>query len=490
VTPVLSPAPAPAPVPTPVPMPMFLSLPPSRAGRRARTLLAALLSLLAAHRADAQRASPAALRARIDSLVGVPIAAGQVAGATVAVVRGADTIVHRGYGRANLELAVATPRDAIYEIGSVTKQFTGVAILQLAGAGRLSLDDDVTRHVPGYDTQGRRVTVRRLLDHTSGIRGYTEMPEFGALAPQALPRDTLLRLVERRPFDFEPGTSQAYNNSAFFLAGLVIEKASGMPYEQYVQERLFAPAGMAASHYCSEFDVKPGKTSGYDWGGARGLIQKRPLSHRWPYAAGSLCSTARDLVAWNEALHRGTRLLSPALYRELLATDTLLDGTRVRYAKGLSQTPVLGRPALHHGGGINGWTAYNLYVPADSLSVVVLFNTSGPASPEATAMAIAEAVLGRAPAPPAVPLAGDAARFAGEYVGTGRGGAALVLRVIAEGDGLVVQQGPTRRPLVHLGGGSFASDGIRYHFREAAGAVAALRYDTGAGNVLLTRRGG
>jgi CubicO group peptidase (beta-lactamase class C family) len=419
--------------------------------------------------------------------VEAPIRAGQVAGATVAVVRGADTLVLRGYGRANLELDVPMAADAIQEIGSVTKQFTGVAILQLVGEGKLSLDDDLQQHLPSFSTQGRRVTIRRLLDHTSGIRGYTEMPDFGPLGPFALSRDTLLRLIAARPFDFEPGAQQAYNNSAFFLAGLVIERVSGMPYETYVQERLFAPAGMGASHYCSELEVRPGKATGYDWGGTRGLVQKRPLSHRWPYAAGSLCSTARDLLAWNSALHQSNRLLTPALYREFLATDTLNDGTPVRYAKGLQQTPVAGRAALHHGGGINGWTAYNLYIPSDSLQVVVLFNTSGPTSPATVALAIAEAVLGAAPEPASRPITGDISRFAGRYTGSGRGATPVTMTVSVEHGRVIATQGARRLALVHLGNGVFERDGTRVLFRESAGRVVALRLDTGGGNVLLTR---
>lgn len=433
----------------------------------------------------AQAPSRAALVARIDSIMGAPIAAGQVVGASIAVVRGRDTIAVKGYGLANIELSVPTPPGAIYEIGSVTKQFTGAAIMQLAEKGKLSLDDDVSKYLPDFDTKGRRISLRRLLDHTSGIRSYTEIPEGRSIFPMSLPRDTLLRIVEKGPYNFEPGEEQIYNNSAFFLAGLVVEKVSGMPYGEYVQRHLFEPAGMKDAHYCSDVEVRPRKTTGYDWGG-KGPVQKRPLSHTWPYAAGSLCATATDLVAWNEALHRTRRILGAATYQEMITPDTLNDGTRVGYAKGLALTPVAGHPSLHHGGGINGWTSDNLYFPAESLSVVVLYNTSGPSGPGEAARAIAEAILGRVPVA-SRPVQGDIARYAGTYAGRSRGGA-MQLTLSVEDGTLVTSLGGARRSLVHTGNGVFAVGPARVIFIESGGKVTALRIDGGSANNVLQRQ--
>ncbi|MBU6367091.1 MAG: beta-lactamase family protein [Gemmatimonadetes bacterium] len=453
--------------------------------RALRPLFASLACLpLAVPAARAQVTDRTALRARIDAIVQAPIDAGTLAGASIAVVRGSDTIAVKAYGKANLELGVPTPPNAIYEIGSVTKQFTGAAIMQLVEQGRLSLDDDISTWVPQFNTNGRRIPLRRLLDHTSGIRSYTEIPEARFILPLTLPRDTLLRVVERAGYDFEPGEEQIYNNSAFFLAGLVIEKVAGMPYAQYVEEKLMRPAGMRHAHYCSESAVRPGKTSGYDWDG-KALIQKRPLSHQWPYAAGSLCSTALDLVRWNEALHRSRRLLSEASYRAMITADTLRDGARIGYAKGLGLTPVLGRPALHHGGGINGWTTHNLYFPAESLSVVVLFNSASPAAPAEAATKIAEAVLGSRPVA-AKPMDGDAARFAGRYTGRGRGAPAELTIAVANGAVTATMRGASR-PLTYLGGGTFTDGNMQLLFREEGGKVVAVRLDSGYGNNVLRR---
>ena len=251
------------------------------------------------------------------------------------MVRGADTLLLRGYGYADLEWEVPTPPDAAasYEIGSVTKQFTAAAVLKLVDEGRIDLDADVTEYLPDFDTQDHPVPVRRLLDHTSGIQGYTEMPVFGDLMRDPLPRDSLVSLVEAEPFLFEPGTGQIYNNSAFFLLGLIIEEISGDSYEAFVQTRLFEPLGMDRSYYCSVSDIRARRAHGYD-AGPDGLQRKAYLDHTWPYAAGSLCSTAGDLVRWNQALHGG-RVLSAASYEAMTTPLPLLDGTELEYAMGL-----------------------------------------------------------------------------------------------------------------------------------------------------------
>jgi CubicO group peptidase (beta-lactamase class C family) len=257
---------------------------------------------------------------------------------------------------------------------------------------------------------------------------------------------------------------------------------SGVSYAEYVQKHLFEPAGMTSSHYCSDVAVRRNKTTGYDWG-AQGPVQKRPLSHVWPYAAGSLCSTARDLVAWNEALHRSRRILGADTYRAMITPDTLNDGTRVGYAKGLSFTPVLGHRSLHHGGGINGWTSENLYFPDESLSVVVLYNHAGPAGPSEPAEAIAEAVLGRTPVA-ARPIEGDVQRYAGAYVGRGRGGQ-QTMTIAVETGALVTSFRGGRRTLTHTGNGVFVWGGVRFVFSESGGKVTALRVDGGSQNNVL-----
>src|SRR5438552_10865351 len=261
-----------------------------------------------------QASGQESLSAKIDAIVEAPVRAGRVAGASVAVVKGNETIVTKGYGFADLELDVPTPPQATYEIGSITKQFTAAAILLLVEEGKLSLADEMTKFLPDYPMQGNHVTIRHLLNHTSGIKGYTELPEFRDFQMLKRPREELVKLFSGRPFDFKPGEEQIYNNSAFFLLGLIIEKVSGTPYAEFIQQQLFDRVGMKDSYYCSERAIHKNHAHGYDTDRDT-LVLKAYVDHSWPYAAGSLCSNATDLVAWNKAVHGG-KVWKPESYRE------------------------------------------------------------------------------------------------------------------------------------------------------------------------------
>jgi CubicO group peptidase (beta-lactamase class C family) len=232
---------------------------------RFRTSLATLLAVaVCASAAPAQ--SGQALAQKLDSLAGAGVLEKRAAGIVAAVVKGNDTLLLKGYGKADVEWDIPMPADAMFEIGSVTKQFTAVALLQLRDAGKLTLDDDITKWLPDFDTRGNKLPLRRLLDHTSGIVGITEMPEFGILVNNPrFPRDSAYALIKRYPFQFRTGEAQIYNNSAFWLLGLVVEKASGMTYEDYVEKRIFAPLAMTRSSYCNSAEVVDRRAHGYEF---------------------------------------------------------------------------------------------------------------------------------------------------------------------------------------------------------------------------------
>jgi CubicO group peptidase (beta-lactamase class C family) len=449
-------------------------------------LAVALATPLAAQRPDAAR-----VRAATDSIVGAALATGRAAGMAIAVVRGRDTLVLRGYGKADLEWDVPMPADAIFEIGSVTKQFTAVAVLQLAEAGKLSLDDELTAHFPDYPLQGHRVTIRRLLDHTSGIASYTSLKEFDDLSVRTLPRDTLVALFRSKPFDFAPGEDASYNNSGYFLLGLLVEKASGLSYGDYVAQRLFEPSGMTDARYCDEKAVVARRANGYD-PAPMGLVRAGFLVHTWPYAAGSLCATVGDLVAWNRALHGG-RLLSPASYRELVTPGRLHDGTPLRYAKGLAVDSLHGRAARHHGGDINGFASELRWFPDDSVTIAVLINSQGRVRPHAIADAIGDVLFGHA-APKAARWTGRPADYAGVYAGRDTTGLSVRIAVDSAGTGLVAAMGPPPGArLVPIGGERFEVLGspygaMRLTFKRSGGQVTAMRFDPVFYNLMLTKR--
>jgi len=429
--------------------------------------------------------------AALDSAAEAHVANDLVAGVSVAVVRGADTLLMKGYGLADLEWAVPTPVDgrASYEIGSMTKQFTAAAVLKLVEEGKLDLDADMTRYLPDFDTQGHAVPLRRLLDHTSGIKGYTEMRAFGEIAVRKLPRDTLVALVAAEPFEFEPGTAQIYNNSAYFLLGLIIEKVTGQEYADYVRENLFDALGMADSYYCSSSAVRAMRAHGYD-PTPGGLVRKGYLEHIWPYAAGSLCSTVGDLVRWNQALHGG-EVLSPGSYRALTTPAPLEDGTPIRYAMGLGVDDRGGRRIIAHGGGINGFLSDGRYYPDEGLIIVVLQNSTGSPGPGALGSALADLVLGPLPEPVATPYAGDLEELVGEYAGPARGRRLTMSVSVDDGALVFTPQGAAEgaRP-VHVQGMTWEAGATRFWFERQAGGGAVLRMDQGSGHYVLRRVGG
>jgi CubicO group peptidase (beta-lactamase class C family) len=291
------------------------------------------------------------------------------------VFQNGEKLLKKSYGYASIELTAPMPENAQFEIGSVTKQFTAAAILKLVEAKKLSLEDDFTDYIP-FDTKGRKITINNLLNHTSGIPSYTEIREFWDLSIQEHPRDSLVRLVERNDFLFEPNEALIYNNSAYFFLGLIIEKVTEQSYEEFLKQEFFEPLGMNSTNYCSNSKVVKNKVYGYNYS-PNGLQQKPYLNHTWPYSAGSLCSTTEDLLIWMRALHTGKVLTEP-MYQTMISPDNLNDGTSVSYAKGLVNFSNFGHNEIAHGGGIHGFLSDTRYFPEEDLYIICLINTTGP----------------------------------------------------------------------------------------------------------------
>jgi CubicO group peptidase (beta-lactamase class C family)/pimeloyl-ACP methyl ester carboxylesterase len=444
--------------------------------------------------ASAQEPSVAAptLAEDLDSIAAAPVRAGAVAGLAVAVIRGRDTLLMRGYGSADLALDVPMPDDAVFEIGSATKQFTAAAILRLAEEGKLDLDHLLTEYLPRYPLRGNAVTVRHLLDHTSGIRGYTEIPGFWEMHRQSLPRDSLVRLFADPPFDFKPGTAMIYNNSAYYLLGLIIEEVSGVPYADYIETQFFAPLGMDRSSYCSNSRVVENRARGYEATSDGSFRRAGYLDHAWPYAGGSLCSTAGDLAAWLRALHGG-EVLGTASYRAMITPDTLAHGHRLRYAMGITvDEDPSGRALIHHGGEIPGFLTETRYYPDYDLHIVVLLNSVGPTSPEGIADALATRVLGEPAAPELRTYAGDLDALTGTFTGAARG-RTLSVTIRREGGELVAIRNDDVDRLRYLAEETFTSDprpyGLteRYTFVPGQAGAVELHLDMVIGHYVLPR---
>lgn len=294
-------------------------------------------------------------------------------GAVILVARNGEIIYHKGFGMANIELDVRMQPEMIFRIGSITKQFTAVAILQLVEQGKLSLDDELTKFIPDYPTNSRKITIHHLLTHTSGIPSYTEMDEW---TPEVQKKDftveELIDLFKDKPMDFEPGDQWRYNNSGYILLGYIIEKLSGQTYEQFISDNLFKPAGMENSLYGNDRIILKNRAYGYQ-AGHDGYENADYLSMTQPYAAGSLMSTVGDLYKWNRALLSG-KLISKKSLDLAFSNFTLNNGEKMNYGYGWMPGDVQGFNMVGHGGGIHGFLTSEAYFPQEDLFVALLVN--------------------------------------------------------------------------------------------------------------------
>jgi CubicO group peptidase (beta-lactamase class C family) len=336
-------------------------------------VLSAVFTALLAGPAVAQNGR-AALLARVDSVVQAEMARTRTPGMSVAIQKGNEILLARGYGLANVELSVPASAETVYRIGSITKQFTAAAILQLAEAGKLRLEDELTKYFPDYPVRGNRVTIHHLLTHTSGIKSYTSLgPKFwGEAARLELADSQLVALFKDEPFDFAPGEKWAYNNSGYYLLGMIVEKASGMPYRQYLREKLLGPLGLRSTSYCDNRPIMPHRASGYEV--RNGVLENDdPIGMSTPGAAGAICSTVLDLLAWRRALF-STQVVSAASLQRMITPVRLNNDSVTSYAYGLGIGKLESHRSISHGGGINGFITHLGYLPDDSLTVVVLGN--------------------------------------------------------------------------------------------------------------------
>jgi CubicO group peptidase (beta-lactamase class C family) len=294
-------------------------------------------------------------------------------GAAVAVRRGGEIVHSAGYGLANVEWGIPIDTETVFRIGSITKQFTAAAVLKLAADGKLSLDDPLERHLPDYPVGARRITIRHLLNHTSGIKSYTAMPAFAEIMRRDLPLAALIAVFKDAPPDFQPGQRFLYNNSGYILLGAVIEAASGQSYEAYLKQAFFEPLGLTRTSYLHNDPVVPKRASGYAQG--RTLVNAPPLSMTLPHAAGALGSTAEDLLAWELAL-RGGPAVAAADYAAMTTPGRLNDGAPISYGFGLVNQTYRDHRLVGHGGGINGFVSNLAYWPGHDLAIAIVSNSS------------------------------------------------------------------------------------------------------------------
>jgi CubicO group peptidase (beta-lactamase class C family) len=312
-------------------------------------------------------------------------------GAVTLIYKNGEVIYRKAFGNANLELGIAMTPVNVFEIGSITKQFTAISILMLMEKGKLNLDDEITKFILDYPTSDKTITVHHLLNHTSGIKSYTSMESFMKNARIDMTPTELINVFKNEPMDFDPGENFLYNNSGYILLGYIIEVVSEQSYADFIEKNIFKKLGMKKSYYGSMSKLIKNRASGYQ--NRNGYINADYLSLTLPYAAGSIMSTVDDLLIWQKALNTN-QLITRTSYEKAIHGSTLNDGEHISYGYGLMEGDINGSVSISHGGGIFGYTTHGIYLPEEDVFVSILTNCSCN-SPSGVTNKIAALVIGK-----------------------------------------------------------------------------------------------
>jgi len=412
--------------------------------------------------------------ARVDSLF-ARWSGRETPGCAVGVSRDGRSIFERAYGMADLEHDVAATPATVYEAGSVAKQFTAAAIVLLAQQGKLSLDDDVRKHVPEVPDYGKPITLRHLLTHTSGLRDWGSVAAIAG-APRGARAYThahVLDIVSRqKSLNYAPGAAYSYTNTGYNLLAVIVDRVSGMPFAQFTRTQLFEPLGMRRTQWRDDFTrIVKDRAIAYDVRFDGGLSTDMPFEN--VHGNGGLLTTVGDLLLWTENLETG-KVGGPAFLKEMHRQAVLTAGREITYASGLRVSRYNQVPEVSHTGATAGYRAFLARYPQQRIAVALLCN-NGSANSTTLGHEIADAFLGpaaarreaaRPPAGIAVP-AEELRAHAGLYRDPVTG--ASIRLVIAE-DRLRLDRGAALIPLTRT---SFqvSGGGRRFDFERVPGST-------------------
>lgn len=319
-------------------------------------------------------------------------------GAAVIVTDHGKVVYERGRGLADIAAKKPITPATVFRLGSITKQFASATLLQLAHEGKLSLADPLSKFIPDYPQPGASATVRQLLSHTSGIQDYTEIPGWmvEANTNKAYTTEQLIEVFKDKPAQFKPGAQWSYDNSGYILVGAIIEKVTGNPWYQAVNERIAGPLHLTTLRYGVEEPSITNMAVGYEPAGEGKFKAAQKINMSVPGAAGALVGTVGDLAAWANALHHG-KVLDAASYKAMTSKTKTADGKLNSYGFGMAVDEIRGHPTIGHDGGIFGFVTSSIYVPEQDVFVAVFHNSVPPvAPPDGVAAKIAMMAIGDA----------------------------------------------------------------------------------------------
>jgi CubicO group peptidase (beta-lactamase class C family) len=308
----------------------------------------------------------------IDSLV-APQFEGNQPGVSILIAKKGQVVYQKAFGSANIELNTPMQPDMVFRIGSITKQFTAVAILQLVEQGKISLQDSVQKYIKDFPSKGYTITIENLLTHTSGIVDYTSKDDPDPyIERRDFTPEFLINYVKDDPLHFKPGSKYEYSNTNYLLLGYIIQLVSGESYHQYMADHVLKAAGLQHTLYADEHTPVPGRAQGYTrYSGSFDNCDYQTLS--LGFACGDLLSNTTELFNWNTAVISG-KLISEASVKKAFSPYNLTNGTYSGYGYGWFIDTTYGSPCIHHEGQTSGFIAMEQYFPKDDTYVAILTN--------------------------------------------------------------------------------------------------------------------
>ncbi|REC79761.1 serine hydrolase [Chryseobacterium elymi] len=331
-----------------------------------RKLFTALLLLLLFCSTNAQT-----IEKETDSLIAAEFNDPNGPGGVFIVSHKGKTIYRKAFGKANLELNVNMTPENVFQIGSMTKQFTSVAILMLEQQGKLNVSDPVSKYIKDYPS-GDKITIHHLLTHTSGIKDFTKMKALSTIAQKEMKPEMMVGFFKNEAADFAPGEKFEYNNSGYVVLGYIIELVSGQTYEDFIKKNIFEKAGMTHSYYANDRQLIPNRAYGYHQK-EHGFVNKTMISFSVPFSSGSLMSTVDDMLKWQLALTQNT-LLNQTETKKAFQKYTLNNGEEFTYGYGWHLKEINGIPDREHGGSIFGFKSMGVYIPGKDIYVIGFSN--------------------------------------------------------------------------------------------------------------------
>jgi D-alanyl-D-alanine carboxypeptidase len=342
--------------------------------------------------AKAQGLSPE-LQQKIDQIAADTLAKSEVPSISIAVVKDGRIAYVHAYGNASLDPAAPAKTEMRYSIGSVSKQFTATAILLLQEQGKLSLDDKVAKFVPDL-TRANEISIRQLLSHTSGYQDYWPQDYVFPMMLEPVTAQKILQIWAHKPLDFDPGTQWQYSNTNYVIAGVIVEKASGVPLMQFLREKVFVPLGMSSVSDVNESKLGNADPTGYVRY-ALGPQRAAPKEGKgWLFAAGELAMTPQDLAKWDISI-MDQKILRPASYLSLESETLLKNGMGAQYGLGIGVYDRGGHRVLAHSGGVSGFSTQNTMFPDDRAAVIAITNEDASNASAAVVRDIAPLLLAK-----------------------------------------------------------------------------------------------